>query len=116
MGHVGKSFLLQLSGCPSKANRAFNSEEPPPLQELKGRVWSKVIFCVWLAFAVKIVKGRVGQWSKIMFCVWLAFVMKIVKGRVWSKIMFCVWLAFAVKIVKGRVWSKLYFVYGLLLQ
>ena len=34
-----------------------------------------------------------------MFCVWLAFAVKIVKGRVWSKIMFCVWLAFAVEIV-----------------
>ena len=43
---------------------------------IKGRVWSKMMFCVWLAFAVKIVKGRV--WSKIMFCVWLAFAMKVV--------------------------------------
>ena len=49
---------------------------------------------------------------KIIFCVWLAFAMKIVKGRVWSKIIFCVWLAFALKIVKGRVWSKNIFVYG----
>ena len=54
---------------------------------VKGRVWSTIMFCVWLAFAVKIVKGR--EWSKIMFCVWLAFAVKRVKGRVWSKIVLC---------------------------
>ena len=29
--------------------------------QVKGRVWSKIMFCVWLAFAVKIVVAMTAE-------------------------------------------------------
>ena len=34
---------------------------------LKGRVWSKIMFCVWLAFAVKIVVAMTAQLNLAWF-------------------------------------------------
>ena len=34
---------------------------------LKGRVWSKIIFCVWLAFAVKIVVAMTAELNLAWF-------------------------------------------------
>ena len=39
----------------------------PPRDDVKGRVWSKIIFCVRLAFAVKIVAAMTAQLNLAWF-------------------------------------------------
>ena len=39
----------------------------PAPQKVKGRVWSKIMFCVWLAFAVKIVMAMTAELNLAWF-------------------------------------------------
>ena len=40
----------------------MNFKTVPQVREwLKGRVWSKIMFCVWLSFAVKIVVAMTAE-------------------------------------------------------
>ena len=41
--------------------------KPQHMLMLKGRVWSKIMFCVWLAFAVKIVVVRTAELNLAWF-------------------------------------------------
>ena len=46
---------------PESVTHSSVRKKSKKLLKLKSRVWSKIIFCVWLAFAVKIVVAMIAE-------------------------------------------------------